>query len=179
MKEYLQYFQYKQNNWYAIAEKWMASKWWDRFWDSFSCYTQWDSHPHYQTTSCTPHNYHSPRPGQSNSQFKTVTTEVKKQKTVKAPPPHRMITTNHGLSQCSDCCHFGKFDHNAKAYTADTNTKDSDCSSEEEQTYHTVSNNNNSKEPESEKDNSAINFALSEPPQHIHECQQYHEKYPT
>ena len=31
MKEYLQYFQYKWNNWYAITEKWMVSKQWDRF----------------------------------------------------------------------------------------------------------------------------------------------------
>ena len=73
-----------------------------------------------------------------------------------------MITVNYDLSQCSDCCHFGRFDCDIKVYAADTDTEDSDCFNEKKQIYHTVSNNNNSKEPESEKNNSAINFALSE-----------------
>ena len=90
-----------------------------------------------------------------------------------------MITINHSLLQCSGCCHFDRFDCDAKAYAADTDTEDSDCLNEEKQTYHTVSNNNSSEEPESEKDNSAINFALSESFQCVHECQQYHEKYFT
>ena len=90
-----------------------------------------------------------------------------------------MITANYGLSQCSGCCYFSRFDCDAKAYAADADTEDSDCFSEEEQTYHTVGNNNNSEEPESEKDNSAINFALSKSSQCVHECWQCHEKYPT
>ena len=88
-----------------------------------------------------------------------------------------MITANYDLSQYSGCCHFSKFDCDAKAYTADTDTEDSDCFSEEKQTYHTVNNNNNSEKPENEENNSVINFTLSEPSQHIHECQQCHEKY--
>ena len=47
MEEYLQYFQYKQNDWYAVAEKWMAFKWQGRFQESFTHYTQQDSHPCY------------------------------------------------------------------------------------------------------------------------------------
>ena len=90
-----------------------------------------------------------------------------------------MITTNHNSSQHSDCHHFSRFNHNAKTYTADTDTENSDCFNEKEQIYHTVSNNNNSEKPENKEDNPAINFALSEPPQHIHKCQQCHEKYLT
>ena len=156
----------------------MAFKQQDRFWDSPSHYIQWNSHPCYQTILCTSHNYHSSKPGQSNSQFKVVTTEIKKQKTVEALPPYRMITANHDLSQHSGCHHFSRFDCDAKAYAADTDTENSDCLNEEEQTYYTVSNNNSFEEPESKKNNSAINFALSELSQHIYECQQYHEKYP-
>ena len=81
-----------------------------------------------------------------------------------------MITANYNLSQCLDCCHFSKFNCDAKAYTANINTEDSDCFNEKKQIYHTINNDNNSEEPKSEKDNSAINFALSEPSQHIHEC---------
>ena len=179
MEEYLQYFQYKWNDWHAIAEKQIAFKWQGRFWDSPSCYIQQDSHPHYQITSNTSCDYHSPRPGQSDSQSKAITTEVKKQKTVKAPPLHRMITTNHGSLQCSGRCHFGRFNCDAKAYAADADSEDSDCSSGEEQTYHTVSNNNGSEDSGSEEDNSTINFALSESPQHRHEYQQCCEKYFT
>ena len=73
-----------------------------------------------------------------------------------------MITTNHSSSQHLGYCHFGRFDCDAKTYAADTDTENSDCSNEEEQIYHTVSNNNSFKKPESEKNNSAINFALSE-----------------
>ena len=73
-----------------------------------------------------------------------------------------MITVNHSLSQHSGCCHFSRFNHNAKAYAADADTENSNCFSEKKQIYHTVSNNNNSEKSESEKDNSAINFALSE-----------------
>ena len=73
-----------------------------------------------------------------------------------------MITVNYSLSQCSDCCHFDRFNYDAKAYAADTDTENSDCFNEKEQIYHTVSNNNNSEEPKNEKNNSAINFALSE-----------------
>ena len=79
-----------------------------------------------------------------------------------------MITANHSLLQCLDCHHFGRFDCDAKAYAADTDTKDSDCFIKEEQIYHTVS--NSFKEPESKKDNPAINFALSESFQCVHEC---------
>ena len=31
MKKYLQYFQYKQNDWYTVAEKQMTFKWQGRF----------------------------------------------------------------------------------------------------------------------------------------------------
>ena len=88
--------------------------------------------------------------------------KIKKQKTVKASPPHRIIITNYNSSQHSDCCHFDRFDHNVKAYAADTNTEDLNCFNEEKQIYHTIDNNNSSEESESEKDNSVINFALSE-----------------
>ena len=75
-----------------------------------------------------------------------------------------MIIINYDLSQHSDCCHFSRFNCDVKAYAADTDTEDSDCFSEEKQIYHTVGNVNSSEEPESEEDNSAINFALSEFP---------------
>ena len=90
---------------------------------------------------------------------------------VEASPPCRMIIINHSLSQYSGCHHFSRFNYDAKAYTADTDTENLNCFNKEEQTYHIVSNDNSSEEPESEKDNLAINFALSEPSQHIHECQ--------
>ena len=157
----------------------MTFKQQNRFQDSPSCYIQQNSHPYYQTISCIFHNYHSSKPDQSNSQSKTITTEIKKQKIIKAPSLYRMITINHNSSQHSGCHYFSRFNHDVKAYTADTDTEDLNCPNKEKQIYHTVSNNNNSEEPESEKDNSAINFTLSESPQHIHKCQQYHEKYPT
>ena len=75
-----------------------------------------------------------------------------------------MITANYSLSQHSNCCHFDRFDCNARAYAADTDTEDSDCFNEEKQIYHTINNNNNFEESENEKNNSAINFALSEFP---------------
>ena len=149
----------------------MTFKQQNRFWDSSSYYTQQNFHPCYQTISHTSHDYHSPRSGQSNSQFKTIITEIKKQKIIEASPPHRIIIINHGLLQCSGCCYFSRFDCDTKAYAADTDTENSNYFNEEKQTYHTVDNNNNSEESESEKDNSAINFALSEFSQHIHECQ--------
>ena len=133
--------------------------------------------PPYQTTSHISHNYHSAKSDQNNSQFKTVIIKIKKQKIIKVSPPCRMIIANHGLSQCSGCCHFDRFDHNIKAYAADTDTEDSDCLNEKKQIYHTVKNNNNSEEPESEEDNSAINFVLSKSSQCVYECQQCHEKY--
>ena len=177
MKKYLQYFQYKQNNWYVIVEKQMTFKQWNRFQNSSSHYTQWDFHPNYQITSHTFCDYHLPKSDQSDSQFKTVTTEIKKQKTVKASPFCKMITINHNLSQCSGHCHFGRFNYDAKAYTADTDIEDSDCSNKKKQIYHTVSNNNSSKESKNEENNSVINFTLLELSQHIHECQQYYKKY--
>ena len=82
-----------------------------------------------------------------------------------------MITVNYSLLQHSGCCHFDRFDCNARAYAADADTENSDCFSEEKQTYYTVGNDNNFEEPESEEDNSVINFALSESPQCVHECQ--------
>ena len=141
----------------------MASKQQSRFQESLTHYTQWDSHPHYQTISHISHNYHSFKPGQSNSQFKVIITEIKKQKIVEASPSCRMITTNHSLSQHSGHHHFNRFNCNAKAYTAETDFKNSDYSSEEKQIYHTVSNNNSFRYSDSKKDNSTINFTLSEP----------------
>ena len=73
-----------------------------------------------------------------------------------------MITVNYSLSQCSNHHHFDKFNYDAKTYTADTNTKNSDCFNKEKQIYYTIDNDNNSEKSESEKDNSVINFALSE-----------------
>ena len=90
-----------------------------------------------------------------------------------------MIIANYDLSQCSDCHHFSRFDCDAKAYVADADTEDSDYFNKKEQTYYTVGNDNSSEELKSEENNSAINFALSLYSQHIHECQQYHEKYLT
>ena len=88
-----------------------------------------------------------------------------------------MITINHSSSQHSDHHYFSRFNHDAKAYAADTDIKNSNCFNKKKQIYHTVDNNNSFKKPENEKDNSAINFALSESSQHIHKCQQYYEKY--
>ena len=88
-----------------------------------------------------------------------------------------MIITNHSSSQHSGCHHFCRFDHDAKAYAADTDTENSDCFNEEKQTYHTVSNNNDFKDSDSKKDNLTINFALSKPSQHRYEFQQCCEKY--
>ena len=90
-----------------------------------------------------------------------------------------MITVNHTSLQCSDHHHFSRFNCNAKAYAADADTENSNCSNEEKQIYHIISNNNDFKNSDSEKDNSTINFALSESSQHRHECQQCCEKYPT
>ena len=81
-----------------------------------------------------------------------------------------MITVNHSSSQYSGCCHFGRFDCDAKAYAADADTENSNYFNKEEQIYHTVSNDNNSKKSENEENNSAINFALSESSQCVHEC---------
>ena len=73
-----------------------------------------------------------------------------------------MITINHNLSQHSNCHHFNRFDCNAKTYTADTDTENSNCLNKEKQIYYTVDNNNNSKESKNKKNNSVINFILSE-----------------
>ena len=81
-----------------------------------------------------------------------------------------MITVNHSLLQYSDYHHFSRFNYDVKAYAADANTEDLDCFNEKKQIYYTVSNDNNSEEPESEEDNSVINFALSKSSQHIYEC---------
>ena len=90
-----------------------------------------------------------------------------------------MITANHSSSQCSSHHHFSRFDYDVKIYAADVDTENSDCFNKKKQIYHTVDNNNSSEEPGSEENNSAINFALSKPSQHIYKCQQYHEKYLT
>ena len=74
-----------------------------------------------------------------------------------------MITANHSSSQCLDCHHFSRFDCDARTYAAEADSENSDHSSEEEQTYHTVNNNNDSEDFDSEKNNLTINFALSEP----------------
>ena len=74
-----------------------------------------------------------------------------------------MIIINHSSLQCSGCCHFGRFDYNARAYAADADFENLDYFSEEEQIYYTVSNNNSSENFDSEEDNSTINFALSKP----------------
>ena len=110
----------------------MTFKQQDRFQNSPLHYTQQDFYPHYQTILCTSHDYHTARPGQSNSQFKAITIKVKKQKTVKVSPPCRMITTNHSSSQCSGHHHFSRFNYDAKAYTADADIENLDCFSEKE-----------------------------------------------
>ena len=81
------------------------------------------------------------------------------------------------MSQCSDYCHFSKFDCDAKTYTADINTENSDCFNEEKQIYHTVNNNNSSKKSKNEENNLTINFVLLKSSQCVHECQQCHKKY--
>ena len=81
-----------------------------------------------------------------------------------------MIIINYNSLQCSDCCHFSRFDYDAKTYAADADTENSDCFNEKKQIYYTVDNDNNFKESESEKNNLTINFTLSESPQHRHEC---------
>lgn len=87
-----------------------------------------------------------------------------------------MIITNHNLLHHLDCHHFSRFNCDVKAYAVNTDTEKSN-DSEEEQTYYMIGNDNSSKESESEKNNSAINFTLSESFQCTHECQQCHKKY--
>ena len=90
-----------------------------------------------------------------------------------------MITINHSSSQYSSCHHFSRFNYNAKAYTADADFKNSNCSSKEKQIYHTISNDNSFKNFDNKKDNLTINFALLKPFQYKYKYQQYCEKYST
>ena len=72
-----------------------------------------------------------------------------------------MIIINHSSLQCSVYHYFSRFNYNAKAYTADTDTENLNCLNKEKQIYHTISNNNDFKNFNSKKNNLTINFILS------------------